>query len=363
MMNTKRVLMSLAVASLTLMMPSFAQTTKMKPAKVWTKERANAWYATKDWPGGCNFQPSSAINQIEMWQAESFDPATIDKELGWAEELGFTTMRVFLSSVVWKHDAGGFKKRIDQYLAISAKHGISTMFVFFDDCWNPTSQIGKQPDPKPGVHNSGWVHDPAADLRTDTAILYPQLSRYVKDILTTFKNDKRILLWDLYNEPGNSGHGISSLPLLKNVFKWAREVNPSQPLSAGIWYFGEKALNVFQLENSDVITYHNYGNVNDHSYWINFLKLYNRPMICTEYMARRNDSRFENIMPLLKKNQIGAINWGFVSGKTNTIFAWDEPKPNEKEPQLWFHDIYRQDKTPFDVKEIEAIKKNTGKEK
>jgi len=327
----------------------------------WTKQKAKAWYAEQPWLSGCNFQPSSAINQIEMWQSESFDPTTIDKELGWAEELGFTTMRVFLSSVVWENDKAGFKKNINQFLTISSKHKIKPMFVFFDDCWKPESFSGKQPAPRPGVHNSGWVQDPSVSLRKDTLTSFPALEKYVKDIMTTFKNDNRILLWDLYNEPGNSGHGISSLPLLKNVFKWAREVNPIQPLTAGIWTFGCLELNVFQIENSDVVTYHNYGKVNEHETWINLLKIQDRPMICTEYMARRNDSKFQNIMPLLKKNNVGAINWGFVSGKTNTIFAWDEPKPNEKEPVLWFHDIYRQDKTPFDQQEVDIIKKMNGK--
>ncbi|MDP4239172.1 MAG: 1,4-beta-xylanase, partial [Bacteroidota bacterium] len=161
---------------------------------------------------------------------------------------------------------------------------------------------------------------------------------------------------------GNSNHGISSLPLLRNVFKWAREVAPSQPVSSGIWYFGCNELNVFQIGNSDVITYHNYSAEKDHEMEINFLKMLGRPLICTEYMARKHDSRFENIMPLLKKNKVGAINWGFVSGKTNTIFAWDEPMPNVKEPKLWFHDIYHQDKTPFDQDEIDIIKNMNGKD-
>lgn len=335
---------------------------KQLNATVWTQEKANAWYATQpSWLSGCNFQPSTAINQIEMWQTESIDAATIDKELGWASELGFNTMRIYLSSVVWKNDPEGFKKNLDQYFSISAKHGIRSIVIFFDDCWNEESAIGKQPAPKPGIHNSGWVQDPSVSLRKDTVKLYPVLEKYVKDILTTFKNDKRILLWDLYNEPGNSKHDCTSLPLLRNVFKWARQVNPSQPISAGIWYFGCNELNAFQIANSDVITYHNYLNVNDHQMWINFLKIQNRPMICTEYMARKNDSRFENIMPLLKNNNIGAINWGFVSGKTNTIFAWSDPLPNEKEPKLWFHDIYRQDKTPFDPSEITTIKRLNGK--
>jgi len=327
----------------------------------WTIEKATAWYAIQPWLSGCNYQPSSAINQIEMWQAETFDAPTIEKELGWAEELGFNTMRVYLSSVVWKSDPAGLKERMDQFLTISSKHGIRPVFVFFDDCWNEESAIGKQPDPKPGIHNSGWVQDPGVSLRKDTVKLFPVLEKYVRDILITFKNDKRILLWDLYNEPGNSKHNCSSLPLLKNVFKWARQINPSQPISAGIWYFGCNELNAFQIENSDVITYHNYSNLKDHEMWINFLKIQDRPMICTEYMARRNDSKFQNIMPLLKKNKIGAINWGFVSGKTNTIFAWDEPSPDLNEPKLWFHDIYRQNKTPFDPEEVNFIKEINGK--
>lgn len=330
-------------------------------AMCWSKEKSITWYSNQPWLTGCNFQPSTAINQIEMWQESSFDPATIDKELGWAEELGFNTMRVFLSSLVWKNDAAGLKKHMDKFLTICDQHKIKPMFVFFDDCWGAESHYGKQPEPKPGVHNSGWVQDPSCSLRTDTTKLFPVLEKYVKDILGTFKNDKRVLMWDLYNEPGNSKHGINSLPLLRNVFKWAREVNPAQPVTSGIWYFECNELNVFQLANSDVITYHNYEPADNHRIEINYLKMFGRPLICTEYMARRNNSLFRTIMPLLKSNNVGAINWGFVSGKTNTIFAWDEPMPEAKEPTLWFHDIMRKDKTPFDPAETDFIKKITGK--
>lgn len=326
---------------------------------VWPTLKANRWYSSQPWISGCNFQPSTAINQIEMWQSASFDAQTIDKELGWAEELGFTTMRVFLSSVVWKHEPQLFKKHINQFLTISSKHKIRPIFVFFDDCWNKESAIGKQPEPKSGVHNSGWVQDPSVSLRKDTMQLFPILNAYVKDILTTFKNDKRILAWDLYNEPGNSGHGSNSLPLLRNVFRWARAVQPSQPITSGIWYQQMDSLSTFMLNNSDIISYHSYSNPTEHQKVIDNLKTVGRPLICTEYMARRNNCTFQNTMPLLKTNNVGAINWGFVSGKTNTIFAWDEPKPNEKEPKLWFHDIYRKDKTPFDQEEINVIKSTT----
>jgi hypothetical protein len=329
---------------------------KEKNSVVWSKEKAWEWYKLKGWQSGCNYIPATAINTIEMWQAESFDPAIIEKELGWAEELGFNTMRVFLNSLVWKNDKDGFKKRMQQYLAISASHEISAIFVFFDDCWNEESSLGKQPDPKPGVHNSGWVQDPSRSLRSDTARLYSELEAYVKDIVTTFKDDDRILMWDLYNEPGPG-----SIALLRNAYRWVRKVNPSQPLTSGINNLDHVEINNFRLENSDVVTYHNYGGTEEETLWIKFLKLYERPMICTEYLRRSFGCNFENILPLLRKNDVGAINWGFVSGKTNTIFGWDDPRPDGREPVVWFHDILRQDKSPFDPAEIEIIKKINGK--
>lgn len=322
----------------------------------WSIEKANQWYARQPWYSGCNFQPSTAINQIEMWQNESFDMATIDKELGWAQELGFNVMRVFLSSVVWENEPVVFKKNINRYLDVSSKHGIKTIFVFFDDCWNTESRIGKQPDPKPCIHNSGWVQDPSVSLRKDTTKLFPKLEAYVKDIIGTFKNDKRILMWDLYNEPGNSGHVNTTLPLLRNVFKWARETSPSQPLTSGIYDSSFREICTFQATHSDVITYHNYADKKEHKIWMELLQTHNRPMICTEYMSRRSNSTFKEIMPMLKENKVGAINWGFVSGKTNTIFAWDNTDTSRAEPKLWFHDILRRDHSAFDDSEVKLIK-------
>lgn len=323
----------------------------------WSEARAKEWYAKQGWLRGCNFQPSSAINQLEMFQPETFDTVTIDRELGWAEELGFNVMRVYLHHLLWTADKEGFKQRLDKYLSISSKHKIKTLFVFFDDCWNDTAWVGKQPDPKPGIHNSGWVRDPGTMLYIHPDTIRT-LEAYVKDIMTTFKDDQRILLWDLYNEPGNSGHGMKSMDLLKAVFGWARAVNPSQPISVGIWTNDGNlnAMNAFQLEHSDIITYHNYSAVDNHRQMVDTLKKYSRPLICTEYMARRTKSTFQQIMPFLKSENIAAINWGFVSGKTNTIFAWDTPIKHGKEPKLWFHDIYRKDKSPFREDEIKFLK-------
>ncbi|PZP47386.1 MAG: 1,4-beta-xylanase [Pseudopedobacter saltans] len=335
---------------------NFAQNTNT----VWSVEKANKWYQQYQWLSGADYIPYNAINQLEMWQKETYSPDIIDKEFALAESIGFNTMRVFLHSLVWKEDAKGFKKRIDNFLSIASKHRIKPMFVFFDDCWNDNPKLGKQPDPKPGIHNSGWAQDPSQKKASDSSD-FPFLEKYVKDILNSFGKDNRILAWDLYNEPGNSHKGNNSKPLLVAVFKWAREAGPSQPITAGLWDWTLEDLNTFQVQNSDIITYHDYMDSISHLKVVQILKSFGKPLICTEYMARRNNSLFKTIMPMLKKENVGAINWGFVSGKTNTKYAWDTPLKDGSEPTLWFHDIFREDYTPYKLEEVETIKKLNGK--
>lgn len=341
------------------MLPFAAPKAQPAGGNRWSAEKANAWYARHQWISGANFIPSTAVNQLEMWQADTFDPKTIDRELGYAENIGFNTMRVFLHSVAWKEDPAGFKKRVNEYLAIADTHHIQTIFVFFDDCWNANPQPGKQPKPKVGVHNSRWLQDPGRPITTPAD--YAGLKAYVDDMLNTFKHDKRILLWDLYNEPGNNNKGDKSIPLLTRVFAWAHAVDPDQPVSAGIWDTSLEGLNKIQYQNSDVITYHCYESPDIHQRMVQLLKMSGRPVICTEYMARLHNSTFENTMPMLKKEDVGAINWGLVSGKTNTIYAWGTPMPDGSEPKVWFHDIFRKNGTPFKLDEVDLIKKLNGK--
>ncbi len=340
-----------------ILLVGFCHTDVKAQATRWPVQQAQAWYKKRGWLVGANFIPSDAVNQLEMWQVGSFDPPLIDRELGFAESIGMNCMRVFLHHAAWAQDPKGFKGRINRYLIIANRHHIKTIFVFFDDCWNDTYQTGKQPLPKLGIHNSGWLQDPGKAY-WENPKLPDTLEAYVKDILTRFKHDKRILLWDLYNEPGNNGHFEQSLDLLKKVFAWARTVNPNQPLTAGYWNNDNQmvGINAFILANDDVISYHNYEDAEHHQLVIDKLKTFGRPLICTEYMARKRNSTFFTIMPLLKAQNIGAINWGLVSGKTNTKYAWDEPLPDGSEPKLWFHDIFRPDGTPYEVKETDFIK-------
>ncbi len=338
----------------------------------WTPEQANTWYASQPWPVGSNFIPADAINQLEMWQSATFNPQEIDKELTLAQGLGMTTMRVFLHDLLWDQDQAGFEKRLDQFLTIADKHHIHPILVLFDSCWDPFPELGPQRPPMPGIHNSGWMQSPGAHSLSNPSD-YPRLERYTKGIITAFGKDPRILAWDLWNEPGSTSERDLKnkeqivLKLLPQVFTWARSVDPQQPLTSGVWdeYADHDHLSDFskvQLSESDIITFHNYSWPENFEAAIKELQRYHRPIICTEYMARPLGSTFDAILPLAKKYNVGAINWGFVAGKTQTYFPWDSwqhPYVNEP-PPVWFHEIYKQDYTPYRPREVEIIRSLTG---
>jgi hypothetical protein len=321
--------------------------------KRWDTEKANAWYHGLPWLVGCNFIPSTAINQLEMWQAETFDMATIEREFSWAAELGMNTARVYLHDLAWEADASGFKTRLERFLVHSAKLGIRPILVVFDDCWNAHPAIGRQPEPIPGIHNSGWLQSPGISAVNDPAA-WPRLERYVRDIIGVFRRDDRILMWDLYNEPGNSKQEERSLPLLCKVFEWARAVEPSQPLTSGLW-FDNASISTFQTEASDVITFHNYNDAEKLASQIVKLRKHSRPLICTEWL-RRGHSDVATCLPVFRRERVGCCNWGLVSGKTQTIYPWGSAA-GAPVPGVWFHDLLKPDGAPFNPEEVRLFKR------
>ncbi|HYK35595.1 cellulase family glycosylhydrolase [Alloacidobacterium sp.] len=342
-------------------------------AQRWTESKANAWYAQQPWYIGSNFVPQDAINQLEMWQADTFDPQEIDKELGWAQHIGMNTMRVFLHDLLWQQDAAGFQKRIDTFLTIASKHHIKPVFVLFDSCWDPNPKLGPQHPPIPGVHNSGWVQSPGKKALEDPS-QYPRLKTYVQGVIGAFANDDRILAWDLWNEPSNGNNNSYGKEdpknkahyvqdLLPQVFEWARSAHPSQPLTSGVWTGDWSSLDKMdpitriQIEESDIISFHNYGWPEEFEQRIQWLLQFHRPIICTEYMARGAGSTFDTILPIAKKYRVAAISWGFVAGKTQTYLPWDSwQRPYVLiQPTVWFHDIFHPDGTPYRQREVELI--------
>ena len=340
----------------------------------WTKPAANNWYAAQPWAVGANYTPATAINQLEMWQAETFDPATIDKELGYAQSIGMNTMRVFLHNLAWENDAAGLKTRMDQFLTIAARHNIRPVFVLFDSCWDPNPKAGPQHPPIPGVHNSGWVQAPGAARLADRSG-YPRLMAYVTDVVGSFRNDRRILAWDVWNEPNNDGGGnYAPTPnkkklvagLLGDVFAAARAADPVQPLTSGVW-IGETwdrpatldPVERIQVAQSDVLSFHDYNWPEHFEKRARQMLSYGRPVFCTEYMARGNGSTFDGSLPIAKRLNIAMINWGFVDGKTQTRLPWDSwKKPyTADEPAIWFHEVFRADGTPYRQAEVDLIRR------
>src|SRR5256886_1098901 len=336
-MNTAKSLFLIAILAFA---ASRASAAGARPVR-WTEQKANEWYAQQPWLVGSNYIPRSAINELEMWQDATFNPEQIDQELGWAESLGMNTMRVFLHDLLWQQDADGFKKRIDQFLTIAAKHHIRPLFVLFDSCWDPLPHLGPQHPPIPGVHNSGWMQSPGAVALGDLK-QYPRLKAYVQGVVGAFAKDERILGWDVWNEPGNSNMGSYGkeelkgktervLVLLPEAFEWAREVTPTQPLTSGVCCVDQASdgshlgkIEQIQLRESDVITFHNYSWPEYFKREIGWLKKYGRPVICTEFMARSVGSTFDTILPIAKEEKVGAINWGFVVGRTQTNLRSEE---------------------------------------
>ncbi|WP_277978712.1 endo-1,4-beta-xylanase [Sphingomonas phyllosphaerae] len=344
---------------------------------MWSKDEANRWYGDQPWLVGANYTNRSAINQFEMWQADTFNPQQIDQELGWAQAMGMNVMRVYLHNMLWENDAAGLKRRMGQFLDIAERHHIRVMFVLFDSCWDPDPVAGPQRPPIPGVHNSGWMQAPGA-ARLSDASQYGKFEAYVKDVVGTFARDKRIVAWDVWNEPNNSGGGnYKPTPrktelvagLLGRVFDWARSVDPTQPLTSGLW-IGESwdrqdtldAVEKIQVAQSDVMSFHDYNWPEQWEKRARQMASYGRPVLCSEYMARGNGSTFDGSLPIGKKLKVAMFNWGFVDGKTQTRMPWDSwKKPyTYEEPTVWFHEVLRADGTPYRAAEVALIKRLTS---
>lgn len=344
----------------------------------WTPAEADAWYAKQEWLVGANYTTSNAINQLEMFQAETFDPEAIDRELRWAhEQFGMNTMRVYLHDLLWQQDPQGLIKRVDTFLSIAEKHGIRPMLVLFDSCWDPDPVLGAQHRPIPGVHNSGWVQSPSRHMLVDRAN-DKHFREYVEGVVGAFANDKRVLAWDLWNEPDNPGGGNYMdkqlkgeqeriAELLPQIFDWARSKKPIQPLTSGVWIGDDwspgaaslTSIQRTQLDRSDVITFHNYEQPEAFVSRVEQLRKYGRPLICTEWLARGAGSNVDTILPIARRENIGMINWGFVDGAIQTRFPWDSwQRPYTMEPPtVWFHDLLKADGTPYRAREAELFRK------
>lgn len=328
---------------------------------IWTKEKIWEWYNKQPWIVGFNYVPSNAVNSTEMWQKEVFDQSLIRRELRTAADIGYNTCRVFLQYLLWKDCKEELFTCFDTFLNISEDCGIRVIPILFDDCAFDGREpyLGKQDEPVKGIHNSRWTPSPGfgnADSEKEQELL----KRYVTDFVERYGQDERIVLWDLYNEPGNSDRKGRSVKLLRDVFSWARSCDPSQPLTSGIFVFEDFDMVCGEL--SDLISFHDYSPISVTEENVKVLQGYERPMVCTEWLHRPNGNCIESHMPFYKEKRIGIVNWGLVAGKTQTYLNWDASRnPKEGMPEIWQHDILDGDLNPYSKEEVALITSVIGK--
>jgi hypothetical protein len=355
-------------------LPLLLVTALLPQSQKWSEEKANEWYSRQPWLVGSNYIPAYAVNQLEMWQAETFDADRVNFEFGWAENLGMNTMRVFLHDLLWKQDAGGLRRRIDRFLSVAKKHKIRPIFVLFDSCWDPFPEPGIQRPPRPGIHNSRWVQSPGASALVDPK-QRSRLLEYVASVVLAFSTDDRILAWDVWNEPDNTNdksYGKTEpankkalvRDLLPEVFRYVRSGRPTQPLTSGLWHGDWSSpdkltpIEKIQIEQSDILSFHNYDPPEEFEKRVKWLQAYHRPILCTEYMARPRGSTFQAILPIARQYNVGAINWGFAAGKSQTYLPWDswQNPYTDRQPEVWFHDIFTSNGPPYRQDEVDFIR-------
>ena len=300
---------------------------------------------------GGNYVSANAGSQLHFWSRDGFKPKIIDAELAAAQKLGINTLRVFLHDLHFAHDPRGFKSRIDEFLSITAAHGIKPMFTIFDSCWDQPV-LGKYADPKPSTHNPSWVQSPGSAI-LKSPVLFAELQPYVEWVMEEIVSDPRSLpIADLWNEPDNeggraTGEGVQKnrspivAPLLLQVFAWARKANPDIVLTSGIWNGGacrqaelEGCLNeteIVQRACSDLPSFHSYCSPCEFADRIDWLETDDegnkRPVLCSEWMQRGDfqpgsSNTIENLLPLQRDRLMGSMMWGLFSGATQTDVPW-----------------------------------------
>ncbi len=349
-------------------------------SNIWSEEKAWNWYNNTPWLRGCNFMGSDCANRIDQWQEMGFEErlAVADRELKLAAETGFNTVRLVLEFIVWEQEHDGFMERLDRYLSTAYQYGIRSMLVFGNDCMPPKDEFYRPLKLGPQVYDWGYhggrkhsQHDRLAQMGyhlLDEPELAVRHYAWVREIMEVYKDDPRVVIWDLYNEAGNSLRENTSFPHVKEFFRIAREINPSQPITSCLHkkLFRNSQMpemEQFILENSDIISYHNYSSYEDNIKIIKHLKSYGRPVIVTEWLGRCLHNTVQELFPLFYLEKIGCYNWGFVAGRYQTYEPWngtwtdyDNGKADHVDFTKWFHDLYRPNYRPYDPKEVKLIK-------
>ena len=268
---------------------------------------------------GFNYWPSYAMVLDDVM--DRFCPETVERELEGARRLGANCVRVWVSNVSWQRDADRFLKDFAALLRIADGKGISVMPALFNR-WVDT-------DYPVGVTDLTTVLCPLSGANRD----------YLRSFVGAFRDDPRILMWDICNEPFfyfPLKLGEDALREMKRaeISYWLecieaiRELKPVRPLTIG--FAGAADRELLPLYRAlDVISFHPYS-----SYWDDgfakftdeFIALANecgKPLLCSETCQGSLDdgTRAEIIqrtLDPLTERKIGWIAWHLCEGKIVT---------------------------------------------
>lgn len=349
----------------------------------WTCEEANAWYAEYPWIRGCNFIGSDCANRRDMWQSYKNDErmATADRELALAEKTGFNTVRLIMDFDVWLQERESYMEILEKYIALCAAHGQSVMLTLTAEAQLPRGDFADFKPKTLGEQNYALgYHQGRGPLPPEEAAKAPyhwlenpalkdKFLTMIRDIVGRYAHDGRVIVWNVYNEPGITIRE-RSIPLLNMIFETVRSLDPDQPLAADIWRgidfntgLPKTAEERLSLELSDIISYHSYTTFPQMVLLIEALKKFNRPLFCTEWLNRINHSNVKELYPLFHIENIANYCWGFVVGKTQTNEPWENLWKQYYDPNkhvdydftVWQHDLFRANLRPYDPKETELI--------
>lgn len=351
----------------------------------WTKERAWEWYNKQPWIRGFCYYPSCCLNMIEMWQEYNWDKvkATMEKEMAIAKEWGFNAVRILTLFDLYLDQPEAHLNHLEEFIQICDKNQIKVMVCIGNDCLVSKSNYKKpsygEQEYDLGYHSGKAIsphivmNEPGYAL-ADEPEYFDLYLEYVEAIISKYAKDERVLLWDIYNEPGNSRRGMMSYKVMEESFKIARKYDTIQPCAACCWSYNEKdepykEIELKALEMSDVILYHGYMNYKKHKRTVKFLKkTYERPLFNTEWLHRIWHNDVEHFFPYFRKNKIAAFNWGFVRGKSQTNEPWEWlfneyhlGHGKDWDFTKWQHDLIRSNLEPYDFKEYEIIKRECQK--
>ena len=348
----------------------------------WTKEEAWKWYSSRPWVMGLNYVPSITLHCAELWQEDTHDEVmkSVKKEFSLMEDIGLNSVRMFMPFSIWYYDREKFLLRLDKFLTALDKHGISMMPVIFNDCVG----FGKPEDIRPKRstgwhsydigHHGGHKDNPFTGERKRQGWIYwdeeewrPVMVEYLQALVGRFRCDGRIYAWDIWNEPGNSNRHNMSVPYLKRAFEITRELDPIQPLTAGVWFYPQdygiswqaevESIQRLALDESDIITFHQYEGFERVKNVVARLKAEERPMLNTEWLNRVQNNLMEDNLPLYYDEKIGSYSWGLVAGKSQHFLPWDELWKNKSLPlNRWQHDLFDTFYTPYDRKELDLMR-------